>query len=96
MPAPVARPHALNASLADFGGVNWAEAVPPEMDRLSADLYTALVQKALDIPERERESDVLHCRQVDDLVRHIEVLERVSSWLDGAQPPAPPQAKLFC
>jgi hypothetical protein len=96
MPPPVARLHALDAALADLGGEDRAEAVPPEPDRLVADLDAALVQQILDVPERERETDVHHHRQADDLGRRLEVLEGAGFGHGNAtQPPAPPQAEFL-
>ena len=51
---------------------------PPEPDGLMAHLDAALVQQALYIPEREREPDVEHHRQADDLGARLEVSERAA------------------
>ncbi|MDA1154854.1 MAG: hypothetical protein O2873_08895 [Proteobacteria bacterium] len=40
-----------------------------------ADLDAALVQKILDIPERQRKPDIQHHRQADDFGAGLEVLE---------------------
>ena len=50
-------PHMLHALATDSGGEQWPEAVPPEPDRLVADLDPALSQEILHIPERQQ---VLH------------------------------------
>src|SRR6056297_446378 len=77
VPSPVAGLHALDAALADLGSEQRTEAMPPEPHRLVADLDTALMQKILDVPKREREPDVHHHRQTDDLAARLEVLEWV-------------------
>jgi hypothetical protein len=41
-----------------------------------ADLHAALVQEVLDVPEREREPDIEHHRETDDLGAGLEPLER--------------------
>lgn len=38
-----------------------------------ADVYLALMQKVFHTPQREREPDVHHNRQLDDLTRRFEV-----------------------
>ncbi|CUH36847.1 hypothetical protein JSE7799_01243 [Jannaschia seosinensis] len=49
--------------------------MPPEAHRLVADVDAALVQQILDVPQRQRETDVHHHRQSDDLGAGLEVLE---------------------
>ena len=41
-----------------------------------ADVDAALVEKVFDIAQREREPDVQHHRQADDLGRRLEIAER--------------------
>ena len=50
-----------------LGGKDRAEAMPPEPDSLMADVDPSLMQQIFDIAEREREADVHHHRQADDL-----------------------------
>lgn len=59
----------IDPFLADLGGQHRAEAVPPESDRLVADVDAAFVQQILHIPERQRKPDLHHDRQADDLRR---------------------------
>jgi hypothetical protein len=66
MPPPMARSHAVDAALADLGGKYRPEPVPPEPDRLVANVDAALVEKVLDITEREWKLDVHHHRKADD------------------------------
>jgi hypothetical protein len=49
--------------------------MPPVPDALVAELDAALMQQILDVPEREREADVHHHRQADDLGARLEPLE---------------------
>ena len=50
--------------------------MPPEPDCLIANVDAALVEQILDIPKRQREADVEHHRQADDLGARLEVLKR--------------------
>ncbi|WP_245306361.1 hypothetical protein [Roseovarius aestuariivivens] len=43
-----------------------------------ADIDAALMQQILDIPQREREPDIHHNRQADDLSAGFEILERIT------------------
>lgn len=43
-----------------------------------ADVYAALMQQILYMPERERETDVKHHREVDDLWACFELLKRLA------------------
>ena len=58
-------PHPVDPLPADFGGEHRTEALPPEPDRLVADVDPALVQQILDVPQGQREPDVHHHRQTD-------------------------------
>jgi len=63
VPAPAREgPHLVDAPAPDLGGEHWSKPMPPEPDRLVADVDPAFVQQVLDIPERQRESDVHHDR----------------------------------
>jgi hypothetical protein len=79
----VAGLHALDAALPDLGGEHRTEAMPPKPDGLMADLDAALVQKVLDVPQREREPDIEHHRQSDDLGAGLEPFERIGFGYDG-------------
>src|SRR6056297_1346059 len=74
-PAPPAGAHALDPPLSDLGGEDRTEPMPPEPDGLVADVDAALMEQVLDIPQREREANVEHHRQADDLLARLEVLE---------------------
>src|SRR6056297_3357481 len=75
--SPVARPHPLDAALADLRPQHRAEAEPPEPDGLVTDVDAALVEQVLDISQREREAHVQHNGQTDDLPAAVEILEGV-------------------
>ena len=75
MPLPTARLHPFDPALPDLGGEKRPKPVPPEPNRLVADLDAALVQKILDIPERQRKPNIQHHRQADNLGAGLEVLE---------------------
>src|SRR6056297_590952 len=96
VPPPVAGLHAPDAPLTDLGGELRPKPVPPESNRLVTDLDTTLVQQILDVPKRQREPDVHHDRQADDLGRRLEVLEGVAfghlGTLAGAMPRLKPSS----
>ncbi len=79
VPSPTAGLHPLNPTLPDLGGKHRAEPMPPVSDRLVADIDAPFVQQILYVPERQREPDVQHHRQADDLWARFEVLEWGSS-----------------
>jgi hypothetical protein len=70
-----ARAHALDAPFADRGGEHRAETVPPEPHGFVADVDPALVQQVIDVAERQREADIQHHGQSDDLGRRLEIAE---------------------
>ena len=76
MPTPMARSHPLDTPLADLRGKHWPEPMPPKPHRLMADVDAALVQKVLDVSQRQREPDIHHHSQADDFGRGLEVTER--------------------
>jgi len=60
-------PHALNPLAADLAGEHRAEPVPPQPNRLMADVDAALEQKILDVAQRQRVADVHYHHQPDHL-----------------------------
>lgn len=67
MPLPSADgTHAFGSASPDLGPEDRPKPVPPEPDRLVADVGPALVQQVLDIPERKRKANVQHDRKADD------------------------------
>jgi hypothetical protein len=62
------------------------EPVPPHTNRLVANVDAALMEQILDLPQRQRETDVHHHRKPNDLGRRLEVVERIfhSMTLPGA------------
>jgi hypothetical protein len=91
------RTHRLDAPAPYLGGEHRAEPVPPIPDRFVADLDPALVEQVLDIAQRQREANVEHHRQADDLGACLEVLERGAfrHLRRLAVPSAPLQEKFF-
>ena len=78
MPAPMREvAHSVNPLLADLAGEHRTEPVPPEPDRLVADVDAALGQKVLDLAQRQREADVHHDDRSDHLRRAVEPSKRV-------------------
>jgi len=71
----------------DLGRKHRTEPMPPEPDGLMADIYPSLVQHVLDVPERERETDVEYHRKADDLRARLEVLKRPSLVITGRYSP---------
>jgi hypothetical protein len=67
------RPHSINPFPADLSGKYWAKSIPPKPNRLVADADTAFVQQILHISKRQRETDIHHHRQTDDLGARLEV-----------------------
>src|SRR5271167_809971 len=79
MPTPLDEAaHVRGASLADLGGEHWTKPIPPEPDRLVADVDPALGQQILDVAQRQWVSHVHHRHQTDDLWRAIEISERIA------------------
>jgi hypothetical protein len=66
----------LNPLSSDLGGKHRSKPVPPEPDSLMADVDPALMQQILHIAEREREPDVHHHCQANDLGARFEVTKR--------------------
>jgi len=76
MPAPLAAaPHPVDPAFPDLGGEHRAEPVTPEPHRLMADLDAVFVQQVFDVAQRQRETDVHHNRQTDDLGARLEIAE---------------------
>src|SRR5580692_7266286 len=63
--------------------------VPPEPDRLMADVDPALGQQILDVAQRQWVSHVHHHDQTDDLWRAVEISERIAHAPRLTQPGQP-------
>ena len=63
----------VDASAPDLGGEHRPESPPPEPHSFVANIDTALMGQVLDIPQQQRESDVEHDRQTDNLGRGFEL-----------------------
>ena len=68
-------PHSLHPCSLDPGGKHQTLLVLPEPHRPVADVDAALMQQVLDVPKRQRVTDVQHNRQADDLGARFEVQE---------------------
>ena len=68
----------LNVFATELRGEQWAEPVPPEPNRLMADIDATLVQQIFDISKRKWITHIHHYRQADDFGRRLEVLEWVA------------------
>jgi hypothetical protein len=54
-----------------------AETIDPKADAFVANIYAALVEQILNIPERERKPDIHQYGELDNLWRGFEVAKRV-------------------
>jgi hypothetical protein len=76
VPLPVAmHAHRLDTFYPALGSEHRAKSVPPILHSLMVNLDAALVQEIRYVAQRERETDVEHHRQVDDLRAGFEVAE---------------------
>ena len=67
----------------DYRGKHRPEPVPPEPHGLMQDFDPPFVQEVLYVAKRQREPDVEHHRQADDLRRGFEVTEGALSGHAG-------------
>jgi len=67
----------MNASFPDRSREHWTEPVPPEPNRLVADIDAPLMEQVLDLPQRQRIADIHHHREADYLGRRVEITEGV-------------------
>ena len=65
--------HLADPFLADLNSKQRAKAVPPKPNRLIADVDAAFIQKILNLPKRQRETDIHYQGQTDDLWARFEV-----------------------
>ena len=75
MPTPVARSQPLDPAFSYLVCEHRPEPVPPVAHCFVADIDTPLVQQILDVSQREREPNVEHHREADDLGAGLEVAE---------------------
>jgi hypothetical protein len=67
VPAPLLDPaHSLGPPLTDLIRKIASEAIHPETDAFMANIYASLVQKVVDIPKRQRKSDIHKYAKLDD------------------------------
>jgi hypothetical protein len=67
------RAHLTDTFSASVGSKQRAKSTPPKSNRFVTDVDAAFVQKILDIPERNRKSNVRHHCQADDISARREV-----------------------
>ena len=75
MPFPVARSNPFDPTLLDLVGEHRPEPVPPVADRLVTDIDASFMKEVFDIPQREREPQIEHHRETDDLGAGLELAE---------------------
>lgn len=68
-----------------------AEAIYPMANRLVAGIDAALVKQVLDVPRRQRKSDMHHDHKLDDLRRGFKLAEWV---LENSQSPSSKMRRL--
>ena len=76
VPTPAAGLHTLGPALSDFGSELGAKSMPPVPNGLVANIDAAFMQQIFHIAERQREPDVQHHRQADDLWARFEIAKR--------------------
>ena len=77
MPSPmVEATHPVDTLASDLSSEQRAKSIPPQPDRLMAQLDAAFVQQILDIAQREREPHVQHDHEPDDLGRGAKIAKR--------------------
>ena len=67
----------MNPALADLGGKQRTEPVPPVPHGLVADVDATLGQQVLDLTQRQWEANIHHHSEPDDLGRTVEIPEGV-------------------
>nr|WP_291896714.1 hypothetical protein [Maricaulis sp.] len=72
MSGPVRVVCVLDAASSDRRREEWTEAVPPKSHCFMSDIDAAFVEQILDVPERQRKTDIQHHGQADDLGRRLE------------------------
>jgi len=79
MPLPLSDlAHVAGAAEADLAGEHRAKPIHPKPHALMANIDTPFVERIFDIPQRKRKADVHHDRELDDLMRRLEIAERIS------------------
>jgi hypothetical protein len=67
----------MNASFPDRSREHWTEPVPPEPNRLVADIDAPLMEQIFDVSQRKRIADIHHHREADHLRRTVEITEGI-------------------
>ena len=82
MPAPSAGFHTLDPALSDLSSEHRAEPMPPISHRFMADIDAAFVQQIFHIAKGQRETDIQHHRQADNLAARFEI----AKWIRFGHP----------
>jgi len=77
VPAPLRKRPMMNASFPDRSREHRTEPVPPEPNRLVADIDAPLMEQIFDLSQRKRIADIHHHREADHLRRRVEITEGV-------------------
>ena len=84
MPSPLRDlMHEAGPAPPDLAREHGAEPVDPKADAFMTNVNSALMQKVLDIPERDRKAHLHHDRKLDDLRRRFEI----AKWVAGHRRP---------
>jgi hypothetical protein len=88
--------HLADPFLADLCGKQRAKSVPPKPNRLMADVDATFVQKILHVPKRQRETDIHHQGQTDDLGARLEAAKRAAFCHPATLISHPARLNRFC
>ena len=96
MPAPSAGFQTLDPPFSDLRSKHRTEPMPPKSNGLVAHVDAAFVEQIFHIAQRQRETDVQHYRQADDLTARFEI----AKWIRFCHPTRlqsrPARLKLIC
>ena len=77
MPTPSAGFHARNTSFSYLRREQWTEPMPPKSHSFMADIDATFVEQIFHIAKGQRETNVHHNRQADDLTARFEIAKWV-------------------
>ncbi len=72
---PKMGPHPFDPKLADLSGEQRTEAMPLEPQSFMAHIDATLMEQVLNVPKGQREADIQHHRETDDLGARLEIAE---------------------
>ena len=82
MPAPTAGFHARNSALSDLGSKKRAKPMPPASNRFMTDIDAAFMEQTFHVAKGQRETDVQHYRQANNLTARFEI----AKWIRFGHP----------